>query len=88
MYMRKPDDIDEKDEWTAIDEWFKLTSQPQDNPAECAGGPQSKTTLSVDLLASMSTKQRGLGIQHPRPTAIPTRVQYCLTIKSNMQYAT
>ena len=40
--------------------------------------------LSV-LLASVTTKQGGLGIQHPRSTAIPA---YFLTMKRNIQCAT
>ena len=37
------------------------------------------------LIASMSTKQGGLGIQHPRSTAIPA---YFPTMKQNIQHAT
>ena len=37
------------------------------------------------LIASMSTKQGGLGIQHPRSIAIPA---YFLTMKRNIQHAT
>ena len=37
------------------------------------------------LIASMTAKQGGLGIQHPRSTAIP---MYFLAMKRNMQYAT
>ena len=36
------------------------------------------------LLPSMTTKQGGLGIQHPRSTAIPA---YFLTMKCNIQCA-
>ena len=35
------------------------------------------------LLASMSIKQGGLGIQHPRSTAIPA---YLFTMKRNIQF--
>ena len=37
------------------------------------------------LIASMTTKQGGLGIQHPRSTVI---LSYFLTMRCNIQYAT
>ena len=46
----------------------------------------NKTILELSvLLASVTTKQGGLGIQHPRLTVIRA---YFLTIKHNIQYAT
>ena len=42
-----------------------------------------KTPEHAVLSATMATKQGGLGIQHPRFTAIPA---YFLTMKRNIQY--